>query len=563
LAGCVPNNTTTESHNHTITQPYNYTRIQLFSLFGSRGYRLYTHTHTHTDRCTHTNNNINNNINNSNNTNNNNHNNNTINNNINPVIHDHNNRNTNNNDNSNIHNKQQLATTTTTTITSLTTTPTTTPPTTTTITTTTTMLTTYLDRPTLNLSHPMSIVLCFIIHWGDVIVVLSQVRQRSPRLAVWASVLAMEHVVGHPTLEVQSLEGRFEFESSGGLLRKFFAVDHPGGHLASIKLHLLVTIFDFTRMGQCIGVARWLDQRVEEAFDVWDETMPAVLRRAPATQPVVPASPVSELEQQLRNGFLSTMKKALHRSDEVRHVEKVFEKLPKGVVEDDGSSASEDIDMENGHRGMAGVLMDDLVSKTTFKASTPPVVGTAPTGGSAASSSSSGSYVPLFSSSAASGSDSVSSGLDRSPPSHSGTGSASSGGAGFSSAPPEPPPEPPQEPPPRPAVPRGVRGETWGHWSIAPIVSQGIIVGYGVTCAKHSNAGENTTCKRQLPFGKRMPLSAVECRSRLKAWLLEGLPIEDGPSSRDEHMDIKPRDIEPLMPEADYDAQAQALAPPA
>ena len=107
---------------------------------------------------------------------------------------------------------------------------------------------------------------------------------------------------------------------------------------------------------------------------------------------------------------------------------------------------------------------------------------------------------------------------------------------------------------------RGERSEPWGIWKIAPVVSQGAVIGYGATCARHANAHDDVVCKRQLLLGKKNPISEGECRCRMKAWLLEGLTIGDGPSARDEHMSIMLRAIEPLHVEADLDAMAAEIA---
>lgn len=107
---------------------------------------------------------------------------------------------------------------------------------------------------------------------------------------------------------------------------------------------------------------------------------------------------------------------------------------------------------------------------------------------------------------------------------------------------------------------RSDRSEPWGIWKIAQVVrSSGEVLGYGATCARHTNGYDQVVCKRQLLFGKRAPLSDGECRCRMKAWLLQGHAIVDGAGSRDAHMTIMPRDIA-LRSEADLDAEAAAIA---
>jgi hypothetical protein len=147
-----------------------------------------------------------------------------------------------------------------------------------------------------------------------------------------------------------------------------------------------------------------------------------------------------------------------------------------------------------------------------------------------------------------------------------GVASSSSGSSG--SGPPPPPPPPPEPPPdfvePRPRGPRDKKSVPWGPWTIAEIESsaKGAIVGYGVVCGQHLNSddGPKVQCKRQLMFGESKPISDVECRSRLKAWLLEGLAVDAAhPLAREMHMDILPRRIKPLPKEEELDSRAAAL----
>ena len=108
---------------------------------------------------------------------------------------------------------------------------------------------------------------------------------------------------------------------------------------------------------------------------------------------------------------------------------------------------------------------------------------------------------------------------------------------------------------------RVTRSHPWGPWSVAPIVQGGSeLIGYGATCGDHENEGEKTECKRQLRLGtKGGAISEEECRCRLKAWLLLGQDIPDGPECRSAHMAIQPREIHPLLPESEYDRLAAAL----
>jgi hypothetical protein len=110
-----------------------------------------------------------------------------------------------------------------------------------------------------------------------------------------------------------------------------------------------------------------------------------------------------------------------------------------------------------------------------------------------------------------------------------------------------------------PRAARGVRSAQWGLWTLAPIVSRGSQVGYGVFCGYHVNTSEpHIDCKRQLMFGTRDPLSHAQCRAKLKKWLLCGLSIRDHKCARKEHMDILPRSLD-TDSETELDRQAAAL----
>lgn len=113
-----------------------------------------------------------------------------------------------------------------------------------------------------------------------------------------------------------------------------------------------------------------------------------------------------------------------------------------------------------------------------------------------------------------------------------------------------------------PGVPRAARGIPWGPWTLAPVVSGGITIGWGATCAMHCNAdGKLGACKRQLTFGSKSPLSETEVRCKLKKWLLMGREIQPGPHARDMHFQVSGllRELHVPETEAELDHLADSL----
>jgi hypothetical protein len=101
-------------------------------------------------------------------------------------------------------------------------------------------------------------------------------------------------------------------------------------------------------------------------------------------------------------------------------------------------------------------------------------------------------------------------------------------------------------------APRQSRKENWGPFQLAKVVREGICIGYGATCKRHSNFfAEPTICKRQLGFGgvHAELLSDHECQQKLKLWLLNGsgiIPPRDG-DARNRHrlLDVRSLDVLP------------------
>lgn len=145
--------------------------------------------------------------------------------------------------------------------------------------------------------------------------------------------------------------------------------------------------------------------------------------------------------------------------------------------------------------------------------------------------------------------------------------SASASASGSVVEHPPPPPQPIADAAPRPAQavrqgPRSKRGTAFGPFAVAEVSLRGAIVGYGATCGRHRNLGEGAgvQCKVQCLFGKVDPLSADECRARVKDWCLKGLDISRGdPCGRQAHLSLRPRYLEISRTEAEMDASVEAL----
>ena len=121
---------------------------------------------------------------------------------------------------------------------------------------------------------------------------------------------------------------------------------------------------------------------------------------------------------------------------------------------------------------------------------------------------------------------------------------------------PSPLPDPVPLPPDSDIAIRQVRRQRWSLWSISPVFSHGVHVGWGGNCGKHFNTalGERTRCQSSITAGKYLTLD--ECRVRMKLWLLAGLAVSDDDLlARQSHKRMLPRQI-PLEDENVVDARA-------
>ena len=118
------------------------------------------------------------------------------------------------------------------------------------------------------------------------------------------------------------------------------------------------------------------------------------------------------------------------------------------------------------------------------------------------------------------------------------------------------------EPGPEAAAPfegegRAIRFSKWGVFHGAPLVTQGIHVGWGGACARHRNAGDGprAVCKKSMRFCGR---SSEETLRRMKAWLLAGALIPECGDARAQHLH---RDVtgDVLMSEQELDLALRGL----
>ena len=137
--------------------------------------------------------------------------------------------------------------------------------------------------------------------------------------------------------------GKLAFASSEGLVRKFLACEHDGGHLESLALHFLETRFARSSFGDCIGRALWPDHLVGRTFDFWDASMPT--QSAPREMPVARMAAPDSLEARLRAGFMAVAGRQEARSSS-RRQHAVVQKMPTVIVDPDeqGESSGEEDD---------------------------------------------------------------------------------------------------------------------------------------------------------------------------------------------------------------------------
>ncbi|CAK0797216.1 unnamed protein product, partial [Prorocentrum cordatum] len=382
----------------------------------------------------------------------------------------------------------------------------------------------------------------------DIFAVLALRRSGSPPVAVWAMLDVRGDDLDH-TLVLQTRCSKLNFVASCGLMREFFKCGPPGGPLPlSLQLQLL-RVPDFrARRDAALGCARWPNNAVEKTWDFWPGPAPVAHAK--------PAEPTgighATLEDKLRAGFLELIKKPLLPGDADRATEgPLVHKLPGvGLAGDSEGSEKTDENFSDVDGADAGALSAG---------------GAGVAAGSAGGDGSLGSGDGAAVGEGGAGS----------------SGGASGSGGGPAGGPPPPPPpeaQPGAPPPPPPPLPpeaagqppqkkrrggdaRAAASEPWGIWSIAPVRPGGVQVGWGVTCGKHHNVGEDMVCKRRVDYGAKDPMSDSEIRRRLKQWLILGCAIDDDQDdARAQHMAIMPKEIYPLPLEEDLDETARFIA---
>ena len=103
-----------------------------------------------------------------------------------------------------------------------------------------------------------------------------------------------------------------------------------------------------------------------------------------------------------------------------------------------------------------------------------------------------------------------------------------------------------------PAVqPRQLSGEAWGPFLLSEIKLGGCAVGWGATCAKHTNAhAPHQVCKRQFRF---CGLSPESTKRLAMSWCVEGLMVaDDDASGKDAHLGMHRGSI-PMMSDGELE----------
>jgi len=105
-------------------------------------------------------------------------------------------------------------------------------------------------------------------------------------------------------------------------------------------------------------------------------------------------------------------------------------------------------------------------------------------------------------------------------------------------------------------------GERTG-FTLYPIYSEGVEVGWGADCGKHKDADTpHLRCRARLWYGVRQPVTEEQAVRGLKRWLLYGTAIAtSSPTGKTTHMLIKPRAcaLEPDDPEEDLEKAVDFL----
>ncbi len=96
---------------------------------------------------------------------------------------------------------------------------------------------------------------------------------------------------------------------------------------------------------------------------------------------------------------------------------------------------------------------------------------------------------------------------------------------------------PPLPPPPRaPGRSRAAKDtrivEHFGGHAISEVTRGSMRIGWGIICGRHNDAGdaEDEICKKQITYGggeRTKKLTDDECKSALRAWVIEGYSIPD------------------------------------
>lgn len=106
----------------------------------------------------------------------------------------------------------------------------------------------------------------------------------------------------------------------------------------------------------------------------------------------------------------------------------------------------------------------------------------------------------------------------------------------------------------------GERVDKWGPFKLSRVMRDGVQIGWGIVCGRHSNATNRRACKKQLPFGFPHPFTEREVLTLLKQWVLKGYEIDPSePQGQHQHVHgVEIHDFDAQALDEDLDAQLVA-----
>lgn len=174
---------------------------------------------------------------------------------------------------------------------------------------------------------------------------LAHKRTKCPRVTIGALVEAHGDDGNHRLRLSLCMLGKLKFALSGALLHMFFTLEHEGGPLKSIELHLLRTEL-LLGMDVAVGEVEWVHNAVISHHLVWTPDMVVGAQRR-LREVNEPSPHESALEQSLRKGFQAvSMSDRRASARAVRATEFVSVHFPQRVVSEDQDSESSSAELD-------------------------------------------------------------------------------------------------------------------------------------------------------------------------------------------------------------------------